>query len=200
MSYPPPEGFPSPANPPTVPQPTVPQSTVPQPTVQYPPQPPAPAAPAYAPQISGTPYGAAEARRPPTVLVLAIAAAVLLVFSGLMLGLYVNERGTVGDTKASLQSTRADLTAQLNEQKTIVTQQQEKLAQAEKRANDLNTQLGTSKTKLTDVTSQRDVLVPCMRRIQDVFDSAANGDSPGISRALRQARTACDKAEIKVDS
>lgn len=199
MSYPPQEGFPPPVPPAPVPQPTA-----TQPTAQYPAQPPAaPAAPGYQPaltQISGVPYGPPEARRRSTVLVLAIAAAMLLVFGGLMLGLYLNERGNLNDTKANLRDARADLTAQVKEQQTIVTEQQAKLAQTEKRANDLNTQLGATKTNLAEVTAQRDVLVPCMRRIQDAFDAAANGDSSGVSRALRQARTTCDKAEIKVDS
>ena len=185
MSYPPPEGFP----------PTAPQPTASQPTVGFPAQPPAapayqpaapayqpaapayqPAAPAYPPplaQISGTPYESPEARRRPTVLVLAIAGALLLVFGGLMLGLYVNERGNLSDTKTNLSDTRADLTAQVQEQKTIVTDQQAKLAEAEKHATDLDTQLKTTKTNLADVTGQRDALVPCMRRIQDAFDAAA---------------------------
>jgi uncharacterized protein HemX len=161
------------------------------------------AAPGYPPslaQTSGFPYQSAEARRRPTVLVLAIAAALLLVFGGLMLGLYLNDHGNLNDTKANLRDTKADLGAQVQEQKTLVTEQEEKLAASEKRANDLKTQLDTTKTNLAAVTGQRDVLVPCMRRIQDAFDSAANGDSRGISTALRRARTSCDKAEIKVDS
>ena len=205
MSYPPQEGYPPTAPQPVVPQPGMPQPGMPQPPapqpMQYPAQPPA--APGYPPaltQISGIPYGPPEARRRSTVLVLSIAAAFLLVFGGLMLGLYLNERGTVNDTKANLTDTRADLTAQVTEQKALVTEQQEKLALAEKKVTDLNAQIASTKASLADVTAQRDVLVPCMRRIQDAFDSAANGDSSGINRALRAARTTCDKAEIKVDS
>jgi len=194
MSYPPPEGYPPPAQ----------QPTAAQPTVQYPVQPPAPpAAPGYLPaltQISGVPDGPAGDRRRSTVLVLAIAAALLLVFGGLMLGLYVNERGNLNDTKANLNSTRTDLSAQVQEQKALATSLQAKLAEAEERATDLDTQLTTTKTNMSDMKAQRDALVPCMRRIQDAFDAASNGDSSGVTRALRQARTACDKAEIKVDS
>jgi hypothetical protein len=194
MSYPPPEGFP----------PTAPQTNATQPTVGFPPQPPAvSAAPAYSPalaQISGTPYASSEGRRRPPVLALAIAASLLLVFGALMVGLYVNTRGDLGDTKANLRDTRADLTSQVQEQKTLVADQQEKLAAAEKRATDLNTQLNAMRTSAADVKAQRDALVPCMRRIQDTFDAAADGNSAGVSSGLRQARTACDKAEIKVDS
>ena len=196
MSYPPPEGYPPPT---TVP--TAPQSPANQPTMGFPAQ--SPAAPGYPPnlaQTSGFPYQSAEERRRPAVLVLAIAAALLLVFGGLMLTLYLNDHGNLNETKANLSDTRADLGAQVQEQKTLVTEQQEKLAAAEKRANDLDAQLKTTKTSMAEVTGERDVLVPCMRRIQDAFDSAANGDSSGISTALRRARTACDKAEIKVDS
>ncbi|WP_125803839.1 hypothetical protein [Actinoplanes sp. ATCC 53533] len=196
MSYPPPEGFPPPTTTPTAPQPPANQHTM-----GFPVQ--SPAAPAYPPslaQTSGFPYQATETRRRPAVLVLAIAAALLLVFGGLMLGLYVNDHGNLNDTKADLRDTRADLGAQVQEQKSIVTQEQAKFAEAEKRATDLETQLKTSKANLADVTAQRDALVPCMRRIQDAFDSAANGDARGIDTALKRARTSCDKAEIKVDS
>jgi uncharacterized protein HemX len=189
MSYPPQEGFPPPATPhPATPHPAT------APTGQYPVQPPLPA------QISGTPYGTPPPRGRSTVLVLAIAAAVLLVFGGLMFGLYLNERGTLNDTKANLRDTRADLTAQVAEQKSIVTEQQEKLTQTEKRATDLSTQLDKTKTSLADVTAERDVLVPCMRRTEEIFSAATNGDESGTIRALRAARAACDRAVIKIDS
>lgn len=194
MSYPPQEGYPHP-------QPALTQPTGPQPAVQYPAPPPgAPGYPPVAPQISGVPYGPPEPRRKPAVLVLAIATAVLFVFGGLMFGLYLNERGTLNDTKTEMRDTRTELTSQVEEQKSIVTEQEEKLAAAEKRAADLDKELGTTKTNMAEMKAQRDVLVPCMRRIQDAFDAAANGDSAGINRALRSARTTCDKAEIKVDS
>src|SRR5262249_34779263 len=118
MSYPPAEGYPTPAT---------------QPTVGI----PAPAAPVY-PPVSSNPYSAPpEPRRRPATQILAVAAAVLLVFGGLMLGLYLNEHGNLNDTKSTLRDTRADLGAQLQEQKTLNAQQAEKLAAAEKRANDL---------------------------------------------------------------
>ncbi|WP_306211118.1 hypothetical protein [Actinoplanes sp. RD1] len=182
MTYPPQEQFP-PAPPPNTSQPTA----------------PLPAPPPY-PPVSATPYPAPPERRRPTVLVLSIAAALLLVFGGLMLGLYLNEHGNLNDTKGNLRDTRADLTAQVEEQKSIVTSTQQKLADAEKKTGDLTSQLGTTKTDLAETKSQRDALVPCMRRIQDAFDAAANGDGPGVDRALRSARSSCDKAEIKVDS
>jgi uncharacterized protein HemX len=162
--------------------------------------PAAPAYPSVLAQTSGFPYQSTETRRRPAVLVLAIAAALLLVFGGLMLGLYVNDHGNLNDTKANLRDTRADLSSQVQEQKSLVTEQQEKLAAETKRADDLDAQLKTTKTTLSDVKEERDVLEPCMRRIQDAFDSAANGDSGGVSTALKRARTLCDKAETKVDS
>jgi len=201
MSYPPPEGFPPPTTVPTAPQPAAHQPAANQPTMGFPAQSPAgPAYPAILAQTSGFPYQSAEDRRRPTVLILAIAAALLLVFSGLMLGLYLNDHGNLNDTKANLSSTRSDLSAQVQEQKSLVTQEQGKFAESEKLRTDLETQLKTTKATLADVTAQRDTLVPCMRRIQDAFDSAANGDSRGIDTALKRARTSCDKAEIKVDS
>jgi hypothetical protein len=201
MSYPPQEGYPPAPAPPTAAQPTVGIPGYPPPALTAPaPSPGASglAAPSYGPalaQISGTPYPAPPGRRP-TVLVLSIAAALLLVFGGLMLGLYVNERGNLHDTQAALTDTRA----QVEQQKTLVTQQTAKTTAAEKNAADLTAQLDKKNTDLNDMKGQRDVLIPCMRRIQDAFDAAANGDSGGISNALRQARTLCDKAEIKVDS
>jgi hypothetical protein len=88
----------------------------------------------------------------------------------------------------------------VKEQKALVAEGQAKLAQAEKRADDLNTQLVATKAERADLSAQHNVLVPCMRRIQESFDAAANGDSSGLIRSLRQARSTCDKAEIKVDS
>ncbi|WP_305787101.1 hypothetical protein [Symbioplanes lichenis] len=178
MTYPPQEQFPSPPAQPTA---------------------PLPAPPPY-PPVSATPFPAPPERRRPATLVLGIAAALLLVFGGLMLGLYLNEHGNLNDTKGNLRDTRADLTAQVEEQKGIVSSTQQKLADAEKKAGDLTTQLGATKADLAETKGQRDVLVPCMRRIQDAFDAASNGDGGGVDRALRGARTACDKAEIKVDS
>lgn len=200
MSYPPAEGYPTPATQPTVGIPAQP------PAPAYPPA--SPAAPAYQPTsssyppISGTPFAQPEpqGRRRSPVQLLAVAAAVLLVFGGLMLGLYLNARGNLNDTKSTLRDTRSDLSTQVQEQKTLNAQQAAELAASEKKAADLNTQLGTTKTNLANVTGERDALVPCMRRIQDAFDAAADGSVSGVNSALRQARTACDKAEIKVDS
>ncbi|WP_211192218.1 hypothetical protein [Actinoplanes sp. TBRC 11911] len=213
MSYPPAEGYPTPGTQPTVgipaqsPAPASPAfppaAPAPAPTSPAVFSPASPAAPSYSPaaaQISGTPYGPPEGRRRSSAQLLAVAAAVLLVFGGLMLGLYLNERGNLNDTKSTLRDTRADLSAQVQEQKTLNAQQAEKLAASEKRAADLDTQLATTKANLTKVTGERDTLVPCMRRIQDAFDAAADGSASGVSNALRAARTACDKAEIKVDS
>jgi uncharacterized protein HemX len=192
MTYPPQEGFPPPTSPPNATQPIVP----------FPPQPPnsSPYQPAPTPQPA-QPYRPPEAQGRSTLLVaLSIAAALLLFFSGLMLVLYLNGRGNLSDTKADLSDTRTDLTAQVKEQKALVAEGQAKLAQAEKRADDLNTQLVATKAERADLSAQHNVLVPCMRRIQESFDAAANGDSSGLIRSLRQARSTCDKAEIKVDS
>jgi septal ring factor EnvC (AmiA/AmiB activator) len=124
------------------------------------------------------------------VPVLSIATALLLVFGGLMLGFYLNERGNLNDT-------RANLTAQVSEQKTTVAGQQEKLTAAEKKATDLNAQLEKQKTSMADVTAQRDVLAPCMRHFEAMLDATTEG---GFEAAYRATKAACDKAERKMDS
>jgi len=172
-------------------QPAAPEPTTAFPTGQYPIQPPA--APGYSPafaQISGTPYAPPRAKGRFTVLILSIAAALLLVFGGLMLGLYLNERGNLKDT-------RADLTAQVSAQKTTVAGQQEKLAAEEKQTAELNAQLDKLKTSSANVTKQRDVLAPCMRHFEAMLDATSVS---GFDAAYRATKAACDKAERVMDS
>jgi len=196
MSYPPQEGYPAPMTQPQAPmaQPPAPEPTAAFPTGQYPIQPPA--APGYSPayaQTSGTPYAPPpppRAKGRAAVLVLSIAAALLLVFGGLMLGLYLNERGNLKDT-------RADLTAQVSAQKTTVAGQQEKLTAEEKQTTDLQAQLDKLKASSAEVTKQRDVLAPCMRHFEAMLDSTTES---GFDSAYRATKAACDKAERVMDS
>ncbi|MDG4785629.1 hypothetical protein O7626_06735 [Micromonospora sp. WMMD1102] len=125
-------------------------------------------------------------------LLLAILAVALLVLGGVGFGLYFNERG-------ELRETRSDLNTQLQEQRDIVTQRDAKIAETEKKVSDLNTELTTTKNNLSDVTKERDILLPCMRRAQDMFDAARDRNESRLSTALRQADTACSKAQAGID-
>lgn len=166
-----------------------PQPTSAPPTMAFPAQ-PSPAAPGYQP-----PYGYQPQPRPRgrTALIgLIVASVVLLILGGIGFGLYANERGKLRDT-------RADLTGQLTEQKQIAATRQQTIQEQQKKYTALDTEMTSTKATLNDVTEERDVLVPCMRRIQEAFDaSAANDDQKAIT-ALRQADAACTKAEERLN-
>lgn len=201
MSYPPQEGFPNPATPPPPPAPLPPPAATPAapayettaaiPTGQFSILPPA--APGYSQalaQMSGSPYGPPRARGRSAVVVLSIATALLVIFGGLMLGLYLNERGNLSDT-------RADMASQVSEQKTVVAGQQEKLTTEEKETADLKAQLDKLKASTADVTAQRDVLTPCMRHFEAMLDAVSDAS---FRASYQAAKAACDKAERKMDS
>ncbi|MFY1690763.1 hypothetical protein [Plantactinospora sp. WMMB782] len=147
---------------------------------------------------------AAEAQAPPYApgspavfrgrgtLLLAVLSVALLVLAGVGFGLYLNERG-------ELRETRSDLNTQLQEQRDTVTQRDAKIAETEQKVNDLTTELTTTKDNLSDITKERDVLLPCMRRAQDMFDAARDQNESRLRTALRQADTACSKAQSGID-
>ncbi|WP_051797216.1 hypothetical protein [Catenuloplanes japonicus] len=180
--YRPPEN-PAPVYPHAVPAPTsVPPATTPTsgpPTVPftgpYPPAAPPPAAPSAPLGRNG--------------MILAVLCAVLFTLAGIGFGLYLNERGELGDTRTELQ-----------EQREIVTQRDATIADAEKRATDLTTTLDTTKDTLAETTEERDALVPCMRGTQDIFTALREDNDDKLGRALDAAEEACGKAEAKLDS
>ncbi|MEN3608177.1 hypothetical protein [Plantactinospora sp. ZYX-F-223] len=147
------------------------------------------AAEAQAPSYASGPPPVFRGR---ATLLLAILSVALLVLGGVGFGLYFNERG-------ELRETRSDLNTQLQEQRDTVTQRDAKIAETEKKVSDLTTELTTTKDNLSDVTKERDVLLPCMRRAQDMFDAARDRNESRLSTALRQADTACSKAQAGID-
>lgn len=198
--------------PPTSPPPTYQQPTSAPPTQAFPTQPsyapgtaaaetqtPPASAPPYGPppsQYGQTPqYGQAPPPAPKgrATLVLAILSVLLLMLGGVGFGLYLNERGDLRDT-------RSDLNTQLQEQRDIVTERDEKIAETEARVGELTTELDTTKENLSGVTEERDILLPCMRRAQEMFDAARAGNESKLDTALRQADTACSRAQAGVDS
>jgi hypothetical protein len=186
-----------------VPVPGQPQAPVPQFAAQQFAVPP-PAAPSFtAPPVSAPPTaylpvatsappsiapatGVAAAPRRNVTLILAIVAAVLLAVSGVTGGLYFNEHSRLSDTKSTLQ-----------EQRDVVAQREAKIAESEKQVADLTSELATTKTTLTATTAERDVLVPCMRRVQELFDALDN--KRPLTTILSQTDEACDKAEDAVN-
>jgi hypothetical protein len=179
---PPPQPMQQPA-PQPVPQPA------PQPAQLYPSPPQFAVAPVTSPVVG---YGPVPARRSVATLVLSIVTVLLLVFGGVMIGVYLDKRGELRETKA-------DLTSQVHTQEAIVADQGKKIAEVEKKAADLNTQLTSTKSNLAGVTADRNALTPCMRRIQEAFAAAENGDAGATRTALRRAKTSCDKAEGALD-
>ncbi|MDG4771810.1 hypothetical protein [Solwaraspora sp. WMMD792] len=188
------------------------------PTNAYPPAPPPPTpapptatSPAYgpptpAPPTSGPPTSGPPGYGPPTypqvpppapkgraTLVLAVLSVLLLALGAVGFGLYFNERGELRDT-------RSDLTTQLQEQRDIVAERDERITETETRVGELTSELDTTKENLAGVTEERDVLLPCMRRAQEMFDAARAGDEDKLDAALRQADTACSRAQAGVDS
>lgn len=171
----------------------VPQQTPPQPAPQpaglYPAPPQFAVAPVTSPVVG---YGGPPARRPVATIVLSIVTVLLIVFGGVMIGFYLDKRGELRETKA-------DLTSQVQAQEQIVADQGKKIADGDKKAADLSNQLNGTKTNLAGVTADRNALVPCMRRIQEAFTAAENGDAGATRTALRRAKTSCDKAEGAMD-
>jgi outer membrane murein-binding lipoprotein Lpp len=126
------------------------------------------------------------------MLVLVVVAVALFLLAGTMTGLYVAKSSQLGDTRETLGtqvSDRDDTIKANNEQIT-------KLEADVKAAND---ELTKNKETLTGVTKERDALLPCMRRFIEALDAAGSGNDAALGTALRQARTACEKAEVAVD-
>ncbi|MET0492477.1 MAG: hypothetical protein ABW000_05035 [Actinoplanes sp.] len=170
-----------------IPQPAPPQG--PPPAALYPAPPQFAVAPVTSPVVG---YGPPPAKRPVAAIVLSIVTVLLVVFGGVMVGFYLDKRGELRETKA-------DLTSQVQAQEKIVADQGKKIADGDKKAADLNSQLTGTKNNLAGVTSDRNALVPCMRRIQEAFTAAENGDAGATRTALRRAKSSCDKAEGAMD-
>ncbi|GAB7044037.1 MULTISPECIES: hypothetical protein [Catenuloplanes] len=137
---------------------------------------PAPAGPTYAaPPPAGN-------QLPVTTLVLGVVCLLLLVLAGTGLGLYVNERRRHNATEALLRDRDAAIT------------------ETERRATDLDARLKNTEDQLSEVTGERDALLPCMRRAQEIFDALRRDDDDDLGTALEMAITACAEAEDAVDS
>ena len=201
---------------PATPAPTYPAAAyppAPPPPVSAPPTatapgaaPPTAAPPAYGPPTATPPTSGPPTYGPPTypqvpppapkgraTLALAVLSVLLLALGAVGFGLYLNERG-------ELRETSSDLSTQLQEQRDIVTERDEKIAETEVRVGELTDELNSTKENLAGVTEERDVLLPCMRRAQEMFDAARAGDEDKLDTALRQADTACSRAQAGVDS
>jgi outer membrane murein-binding lipoprotein Lpp len=169
----------------------------------YPPAAPAPSWPASTPPYATSgapPYATSGAygQPPPAggrapTLVLVVVAVALFLLAGVMTGLYVAKSNQLGDTRETLNGQVAD------RDKTIKTNQ-DKITQLETDNKTANDELGKNKQDLTDVTKERDALLPCMRRFLEALDAAGAGNDSALDTALRQARTACENAQGAVDS
>lgn len=136
----------------------------------------APAGPAYPAPPS------AHRRLPVTTIVLGVVCLLLLVLAGTGLGLFVNERRQHDATEALLRDRDATI------------------SETERQVDDLNARTKTTGDQLAEITGERDALLPCMRRAQEIFDALRRDDDDDLGTALEMAITACAEAEDTVDS
>ncbi|BCB87177.1 hypothetical protein [Phytohabitans suffuscus] len=165
----------------------------PQPTGSWPATSTPPYAISGAPPASGVSYG----QQPPPagrapMLVAVVAAVALFLLAGVMTGLYVAKSSQLGDTRDTLNSQVADRDETIKANTDKIT----KLEADLKTAND---ELTKNKTSLDKVTKERDVLLPCMRRFVEALDAAGSSNEAALETALRQATTACQKAQGEVE-
>jgi chromosome segregation ATPase len=120
------------------------------------------------------------------MLVAVVAAVALFLLAGVMTGLYVAKSSQLGDTRETL-----------NKREQTIAANNEKITKLESDLETANSELTKSKESLTDVTKERDVLLPCMRRFVEALDSV--GNDAALETALRQATTACQKAQAEVE-
>lgn len=163
----------------------------PQPTGSWPSTSTPPYAVSGAPPATGAPYGQQPGRAP--MLVAVVAAVALFLVAGVMTGLYVAKSSQLGDTKETLNSQVAD------RDKTIKANT-DKITQLESDLKTARDESAKNKETLDKVTKERDVLLPCMRRFVEALDAAGSDNEAALETALRQATTACQKAQGEVDS
>lgn len=164
----------------------------PQPTGSWPATSTPPYAVSGAPQPTGVPYGQQPQGGRAPMLVAVVAAVALFLLAGVMTGLYVAKSSQLGDT-------RDTLSGQVAERDDTIKANNEKITKLESDLRTANDELAKSKESLTDVTKERDALLPCMRRFMEAIDAAGTNNDAALETALRQATTACEKAQDTVD-
>ena len=223
MSHPPvgPEGFtpsvpsqPAPAplpqasTPPNAPPPGTPyqvppQSAVPPPTdqVSYAPGsaavPPVSAPPPTDPTMIGLPYGSPptqQGRGRGAVVALAVVAALLFVFGGVMTGLFVAK-------SSELDRTRKDLTAQVAERDATIEANHaeiEKLKQDLEAANDkiaaVEQDLAGTEEARKELQRQKSVIAECLALLGEAGEAAAAGNRSAYERTVEKLEPVCDEA------
>ncbi|GAA4435426.1 hypothetical protein [Phytohabitans houttuyneae] len=166
----------------------------PQPTGSWPATSTPPYAVSGAPPATGVAYGQQQQQpgRAP-MLVAVVAAVALFLLAGVMTGLYVAKSSQLGDTRDTLSSQVSDRDETIKANNDKITQLESDLT----KAKDESTK---NKESLDKVTKERDVLLPCMRRFVEALDAAGSNNEAALDTALRQATTACQKAQGEVDS
>ncbi|MDQ7907133.1 hypothetical protein RB614_21705 [Phytohabitans sp. ZYX-F-186] len=165
-----------------------------QPTGSWPASSPPPYAVSGAPQPASVPYGQQQppAGRAP-MLVAVVAAVALFLLAGVMTGLYVAKSSQLGDTRDRLNS-------QVAERDDTIKANSDRITKLEADLKTANDELTKNKESLDKVTKERDVLLPCMRRFVEAVDAADSNNEAALETALRQATTACQKAQGEIDS
>ncbi|MFC0532478.1 hypothetical protein [Phytohabitans kaempferiae] len=187
-----------PGYPPEDPQHLPPQSPAypgyppPQPTGSWPATSTPPYAVSGAPPTTGVAYGQSQPGGRAPMLVAVVAAVALFLLAGVMTGLYVAKSSQLGDTRDTLNS-------QVAERDQTIKTNGDQITKLESDLKTATDELNKSKESLADVTSERDALLPCMRRFIEALDAAGSNNDAALNTALRQATTACEKAQTTVD-
>ncbi|BCB81805.1 hypothetical protein GCM10022251_14640 [Phytohabitans flavus] len=185
----PPQSPAYPGYPPAQPQP----QPQPQVTGSWPQTSTPPYAISGAPPGTGVPYGQPQQGGRASMMVAVVAAVALFLLAGVMTGLYVAKSSQLGDTRDTLSSQVAD-------RDNAIKTNTDKITQLEADLKKTNDELNKNKESLDKVTKERDVLLPCMRRFVEALEAAGTDNEPGLEIALRQATTACQKAQGEIDS
>jgi hypothetical protein len=163
--------------------------------------PPFSAPPAYPPPFSGPPApgtpigGPAPARGRPTVLILGVAAALFFVLGGVMAGLFLTKSN-------ELDTTRKDLTAQVNERDSTITGKNDEITKLQGELDKAKSDLDQTKQTLTGTQNDRDqiekekqVIARCLTLFSQSMDAALAGDRAGVNRLSGPLDKACTEAE-----
>jgi hypothetical protein len=174
------------------------------------------AAPGYAAPVSGPPpfsgppagmpysgppagpyttAGPAPARGRPIVPILAITAALLFVLGGVMTGLFIWKSG-------ELDSTRKDLTAQVEERDTTIDTKNGEITKLQGDLDKAQDDLDKTKQTLTGTQNDRDqvekekqVIARCLTLFSQSMDAAVDGDRATVNRLSGELEKACTEAE-----
>jgi hypothetical protein len=155
--------------------------------------------PMSGPPMSGPPHGyvapppAATGR--PTVLILGIVAALLFALGGAMTGLFVA-------TNNELNTTRTDLTAQVEERDETISSKEDELGRLQEELQKTKDELDATNQTLTGTQNDRDrvekekaAIANCLNLVNQFFAAAALGQNAEMRKLQPKVDKACTEAQ-----